>query len=278
MKILGLLKKIGIDLSQLKEVVGLNIKFSSLVNIDHSVQITGSTVIINPKGLSGKQRRGLKKIISGPLLEDAGAIINESYEPTVKEVVQALSEIDGEARRLIQIIPPADVPLLNACLFLRRRFRAGINIENLKVQIMRVYGTRGGNFANLCSAGYLETWFLPLYEELLRASAGDPSAAKAQFQIHYKTIVTDLPWTEFVQARSTGASVEANIVGKMMRNIANGVPFLNIHGLGESNVRKVDRILPEILKQTGAVIAKMEKEPTRIFVRLEILPETKRLS
>lgn len=278
MNALGLLKKIGIDLSKLKEVVGLKIKFSSLVNIDHSVHITGSTVVIDPKKLSGKQRRGLRGIINGPLLDEAGAIINESYEPTVSEVIQALPEIDEEAKRFIQIIPAADVPLLNACLFLRRRFRAGINVDNLKGQIMRVYGTRGGNFANLCSTGYLETWFWPLYEELLRTAQGDPSAAKEQFQIHYKTIVNDLPWTEFVSARSKRAVITASIVGKMMRNIKNGVRFLNVHGLGEANVRKIERVLPEILKQTGAIVVKTDKDLTRIFVRLEIPPDTKRLS
>jgi len=50
----------------------------------------------------------------------------------------------------------------------------------------------------------------------------------------------------------------------------NGIRLLNVHALGELNSKKTSAILPEILKETGAIAARMEQEPTRVFVRLEV--------
>lgn len=271
MKILDKLKAIGINIPKLKEVGVL--KFSSLISVDRSIHVAGSVVVINPDKLSGKQRRGLKQIIREEVLEEAGAIIDESNEPIVGAVIKALPTMDEAARKFIPIIPSSDIPLLNACLFLRHKWKnLGENVEDLKGQITRVYGARGRNFANLVSAGYLEEWFGPLYDELLKAYPDDPAAAKARFQIHYNVILTDLPWTEFVATGHRAADVTAHIVKKMMHNLENGVRHLNVHGLGEKNVTKIEQVLPDILKQTGASVARTERDPTRIFVRLEIPP------
>jgi hypothetical protein len=268
------LKGIGlhVDVSKLKALV--NIEITTTVNVDRSthrsIHIEGQTLVIDPSNLNGKQKRGLKRIIREDLLPEAGAIIDKSSKSTVSEVLKALPSKEEVAKKLVPIIPPSDKSLLYACLFLRREYQAGVNIDALKAQIFRLYGTRGGNFANLCSAGYLETWFVPLYDELLRANPGDPAAATAQFQIHYKSIVNDLPWTEFVSSRSSAAATTAHIVDKMGRNIKNGVRYLNIHGLGANNMRKIERILPDIIRETGAAVARTDRDPNRIFVRLEI--------
>lgn len=261
------LKAIGINLPKLKDVTGL--KLSSLVNIDNSVKIEGSTIIVNPTGLSGKQRKALKDIIRAVVVEDAGAILDESSAPTVNAALEALPSIEETAKRFIPIIPPEDVSLLRACLFLRARFQAGAQVEDLKNQIVRVYGTRGRNFANLCTAGYLEEWFWPLYEELRRAYPEDPGLAAAKFRSLYNSIVSDLPWTEFVSRAST-KKLAAHIREKMRRNLENGVRYLNVHALGESNVKKVMLMLPDIQKETGAVAVRTDQDSGRIFVRLEI--------
>jgi hypothetical protein len=56
----------------------------------------------------------------------------------------------------------------------------------------------------------------------------------------------------------------------MQRNLQNGVRFLNLHGLGESNVKKVLAVLPEVQEKTGAISVKLEQDRARIFMRLEI--------
>jgi hypothetical protein len=269
MKILEKLKTIGINIPKLKDIVITGIKFSSLISIDRSVRIEGSTVIIDPEGLSGKQKRGLKQIIKVEALEEAGAIVEETNAPTVNAALEALPSIQEASKKFLPIIPPKDIPLLNACLFLRLRFERGESVEELKGQIVRVYGTRGGNFANLCSAGYLEQWFGPIYDKLVLAYPDDPAMVKAKFQALYNTIVSELPWTEFV-SRSSAARAIAHICEKMQRNIQNGVRYLNIHALGEKNVKTVLSILPEIQSKTKAVPVRIDQDKERIFVRLEI--------
>lgn len=267
MKILEILKNIGIDIPKLKEITG--IKFSSLIHIDRSIHIEGSTVVINANKLKGKQKRGLKKILP-ELLNESGVILDESSAPTVEAVVKSLPAIQEAARGLAQIIPPADVPLLNACLFLRMKYERGEAVEIYKAQIMRIYGARGCNFANLCSAGYLEKEFLPVYEDLMRTYPDDPAGAKSKFLVFYNSVVSELPWTEFVSGRMPAEKRTAHIVEKINRNVKNGVRVLNIHGLGEKNVNKILEILPDIQKQTGATTIRLENETRRIFVQLQI--------
>jgi hypothetical protein len=266
MNILEKLKAVGLFFPKLKSVSLLKLS----INIDKSTHAEGSTIIINPNKLKGKQKRALKQIIRSEALDSSGAILAEKNVMEVEEVVDSLPNIHEKTDKFKPIIPASDIPLLNACVYLRLKFEKGECIEKLKSEIIRVYGTRGGNFANLCSAGYLETWFLPLYDELMRSNPDNPVEAKARFLSLYKTILNELPWTEFVSGRHGAEKVTAHIVEKMNRNISNGVRYINIHGLGERNVEKIISILPEIQKQVGAVAVRVDKDPTRVFVRLEI--------
>lgn len=272
MKILEIFKNIGIHVPKLEKIIG--IKFSSLVHFDRSVHVhvEGSTIIIDPTRLGAKQKREIQKVLP-ILLHEAGAIMDESNAPTVNAVLAELPKIHEVAKKLSPIIPPADLALLNACVFLRLRFDNEESVEGLKGQIISVYGTRGGNFANLCSAGYIETWFLPMYDELVRANPDNPSVARTKFIAIYNTILNELPWTEFVGFKVSEKNLIENILEKMTRNIENGVRYLNIHSLGEKNVGKILRVLPAIQREIGAIPTRIDKDPTRIFVRLEIPPQ-----
>ncbi len=269
MNILEKLKAVGLYFPKLKSVS----LFKLSLNIDKSIHVERSTVTINPKKLNGKQKRALMEIIRGEALDSAGLILDEEKAPTVEQVIHALQGIHEVEDKFKPIIPSSDIPLLKACVYLRLKFEQGECVDALKAQIMRVYGTRGGNFANLCSAGYLETWFLPLYDELLRANPDNPLLAKAKFVSLYNNILSELPWTEFVSARASAAKITAHIVEKMNRNIANGVRFLNIHGLGEGNVEKIRGLLFDLQRQTGALAVQVDRDRYRIFVRLEIPPQ-----
>lgn len=262
----------GVDLSKLSSING--IRFSSLISIDRSVKvkIENSTVVIDPQALSRRERHEVILLLQKHVLPEAGAILHENTLPTVNAALEALPDLQEIASKLIPIIPPEDIPLLYACLFLRRKFQENMPVDTQKGEIVRVYGNRGRHFSNLCSAGYLETWFLPLYEELQRSFPDDPARARAIFRKFYANILKDLPWTEFVSTWAAPKKVTQHIVGKMKRNIELGVRYLNIHALGASNVKKVVRLLADVEKQTGAIIAKLDQDKTRIFVRLEIPP------
>lgn len=268
MSILDKLKTIGLDFSKLRNIKVLNFAF----NIDKSIHIhaDGATVTINPDLLNGKQQRELKNILRETGLYEAGAILNERELPAVESVRAALPEMKADITQFQSLVPAQDIPLLHACLYLRQCYRHGTPVEDHKAQITRSYGPRGRNFANLCSAGYLEDWFLPLHTELQTRYPEDPLTARAKFLSIYDVVLNELPWTIFVCARTSKAKTSAAVIDKIQKNLQNGVRFLNLHGLGETNVKRVLAMMPEIQKVTGAVQAKMEQEPTRIFVRLEV--------
>src|ERR1017187_2603560 len=104
MKILEILKNIGIDIPKLREITG--IKFSSLVNLDRSVHvhIEGSTIVIDPNRLGKKQKREIQKVLP-ILLHESGAIMSESSVSTVDAVLTELPKIQEVAKKLAPIIP-----------------------------------------------------------------------------------------------------------------------------------------------------------------------------
>lgn len=271
MKFFDRLKTIGVDVSKLTSINLLKINFT----IDRSVHIDNSksTLEINPAIFNGKQRRQIKTLLREQGLLEAGAILDSKETEIVDLVRSELPALQADISKFQAMIPVADLALLHACLYLRARFRSGNHVDDLKAEISKVYGQRGRNFSNLCTAGYLEDWFLPLYAELQSRHPGDPITAKSKFIGIYNTIVSELPWTVFICSSTSKPKAVSTVVGKINRNIQNGVRFLNLHGLGEKNSKKIASILPEIQKETGAIAAKMEQDTTRIFVRLEV-PQT----
>lgn len=270
MNFLAKLRQIGIDLSKLEKISLFEIN----LNIDKSVHVDAknSHVSVNPSLLNGKQRAGLRQAIATEGLDEAGAIIDVSAIPTLDLIRSELPAIQKMSQMFVPLIPPQDVPLLQACLYLRQRFKLGERIDDLKGQIVQVYGQRGRNLANLCSANYLEDWFIPLYEALCAAYPDDPAKAKSQFLSVYNSVLLEQPWTEFVSQRTTGDKLVAGVADKMNRNLKNGVRFLNLHGLGPKNVAKILEALPKIKTQTGAEAVKIDTDQARIFVRLAIPP------
>jgi len=266
-----ILKAVGVDLSKLQELVkvvgSFNVKIDRSVHIHHH-HVEGDTLYINPDRLSGKQKHNLKAFLRKGV-EETGAVLEERCVSQVEEVLKALPCLENLTQKLIPIIPPEDVPLLKACLFLREKHKSGQNVDNLKAQIVNVYGMRGRNFSNLCSAGYLEDWMWPTYQELSK-SFPDASEARARFLLLYNTFVNELPWTEFISSWGSLKKLSDRIVQKMEQNSKNGIFHLNVHALGKINTQKVDRVLPDIVKRTGAKIVRREQESTRIFIRLEM--------
>lgn len=266
------LKAIGISLPKLKSLLHLNIS----VSIDNSVHIDGETVNINPARLGGKQKRALKELIRKNALDDAGAIITADVLGEVEEVKKLLPAMEPMVDYFRALIPAEDIPLLRACLVLRARHTKGLCIEKEKSEIIQSYGPRGGHLANLCSAGYLESWFQPFHEQLLKDNGGNTALAKEKFIEHYRNILNDMPWTVFV-SRCQKAKLAELIIEKMGRNQGNGIYHIHVHGIGLDNVKRIVAAIPDIQSKIGAVPVQMDRDVsgTRISVRLEI-PRTSR--
>ena len=123
--------------------------------------------------------------------------------------------------------------------------------------------------ANLCTAGYFESWIRPLYEEMVKTE-GNKAVALDKFQKVYNTIVDELPWTVFVSQTMTACDLEKQILYKLEKIKSYGTDFLNIHALSVSNVNKVRSVIPLIEQRYPDVVKSVTEEGARVIIRLRI--------
>ena len=64
------------------------------------------------------------------------------------------------------ILSPADYSALKMSLYIRHQMDIHKDVGKLKADIRARFADRGANIANLCTAGYFEKYFIPLYNQL----------------------------------------------------------------------------------------------------------------
>jgi len=133
------------------------------------------------------------------------------------------------------IIPAEDLEALEASLYLREKFNTDrTRVPQLKDDIVKNFGNRGKNIANLCTAGYFENFLMKLY-----------NSSPEQFKRLYELVVPKSIIAVFVYHDMTkeGITKEIDLKIRLCKNY--GVPFMHIHGIGTSNTKKIKEILDE---------------------------------
>ena len=74
-------------------------------------------------------------------------------------------------------------------LFLRSELKRNRNVSGYKNDIREQFGERGANIANLCTAGYFENEFMPLY-----------ALSHEEFKEYYELAVKEKARALFVHA------------------------------------------------------------------------------
>lgn len=174
--------------------------------------------------------------------------------PEVEEKVLILDEYekDGLDKDLINFVdknlPKADANIWYASLVMKSKFEAGENIENIKQSIVVKHGDRGRNISNLCSANYLSSLIVPLFEHLVTESN-----ELAQFKIIYEDIVMECPLAVFVSKSKTREKIKAEIIGKIQVVLKYGHAKVAVHGIGLDNVKTIQSLVSEIEQETNLV-------------------------
>ncbi len=132
------------------------------------------------------------------------------------------------------IIPDEDYEALNSALFLRSQFKEGKNITNLKSDIRVRFGDRGNNISNLCTAGYFEEFLMPLY-----------NSSKSDFLKLYDIIISKSIIAVFVHSHMDLESIPHEMSSKLGLCKQYGIKFIHIHGIGESNIKKIKDCIEE---------------------------------
>jgi hypothetical protein len=133
------------------------------------------------------------------------------------------------------IIPSADLEALQASLYLREKFNSDrISVPQLKDDIVKSFGDRGRNIANLCTAGYFEHFLMDLH-----------NSSPDQFSRLYELIVSKSIIAVFVYHDKSKEDIKKDIDLKIRLCKNYGIPFMHIHGIGKGNTKKIKEILAE---------------------------------
>ncbi len=201
-------------------------------------------VVINPSLASPVEKKKLSKLLEDFVKIEEGIVIEEKSSKMFDDFSKSDKKTDN--RKLLEFfkgkIPPSDYEALRASLYLKDLHEARTNrdlIASVKKDIIDKYGERGGNIANLCTAGYFQSTIKPLYEEMYK----EKSFSLDKFKARYDVIVTQTPIAVFVNRKHTSDSLKNEMVKKIEINRKYGIKRLNIHAIGESNISKVKEVL-----------------------------------
>ena len=189
-----------------------------------------------------------------PILDEAKEYLLSSNKAT--ETLAVIDEYssgdkDSDAKKFIrESIPERDKATWFSSLILREQFVQGNldEVARLKTQIVSTQQDRGNNIANLCTAGYLESLIMPLHQYLVVEKGNE----ELFFEL-YKTIVIDFPFAVFASHNKTESALKTEILNKIGLVKKYGWKKVSVHGIGEENVKKIQKISLQVEEECGEV-------------------------
>ena len=119
-----------------------------------------------------------------------------------------------------------DYEALKMACFIRNEMSNSRNIYEYKKDIRVRFGERGANISNLCSAGYFEKEFMPLYDKLGRAG----------FNEYYELAVGKKARALFIHSNMGEFEIEEEFDKMVDKAQKYHMTDFRVHGLGENNV------------------------------------------
>lgn len=138
----------------------------------------------------------------------------------------------------------ADYEALKMACFIRNEMLNNRNIYEYKKDIRVRFGDRGANISNLCSAGYFEKEFIPLYNTL----------SHSEFSEYYELAVGKKARALFVHANMGEFQIEEEFNKMIDKAQKYHMTDFRVHGLGENNVNAIK-----------AFFSQREEEPDENF-------------
>lgn len=273
---MGLFKK-------LSKLVGAKVDLSRLKASDISLvkNITGNKlfdykdnrIIINISHEKADKHE-IRQLIRDELKNHGTPILAVSASKTVDSISSVNLQDDELVKFFDGKISDENLDILKSALYIRHVYAQGKSVVRLKESLVERYGEKARNIANLCSAGYFESFMRPLYDELSKL----PDFTSSQFVKGFDLIVTTAPFTVFVHRSMTQADVHDKIKVKLQETKRYGLPNLNIHGIGYENIHKIYKVLDEkdikeLLPEGGPDITKTGLT-IHVKIRLQSHPAT----
>lgn len=164
---------------------------------------------------------------------------------------------------------PGDSECFKVGVFLQMacadHFKAGIctkeDFHSERSRISAKYGDRGAKILKICTAGYLDTYILPLF-----SMYEESKISVAFFKEQYDLIIKEEAFSIFVNGYMGVKDIVEKIEKKMKTNREYGIPLLNIHGIGENNIRNIQSALEEKDPEKNGYERKTFRQEDKVFV------------
>ena len=207
-------------------------------------------ILLNPDLMNSKEKRDLERVILEAIEEENYIVLQKDYNTIVGKIIthEQLPDVAQKIDFLREALKPDEFPIWRSGVALAKYFNLGDKkiVPKLKQDMVKLYGKRGGNIANICSAGYVENYLFPLYQDLKTSNPDNPENVKEKFQEICNLIVEQSAFAIFVCQYHTSIKLQEEIEERLARNSSYGIHFLNIHAIGDTNIKIVEMVLEKI--------------------------------
>ncbi len=198
--------------------------------------------------------------------ESGTLFLNEGTNKLIESAKETLGENDSKS--LIDFfsgkIPPDDLRILKSAVVLRKQFKEGKDVSIYKHQLSGIYGSKANTICNMCTAGYFEDFLMPLYGTM---SKGENFKTE-DFTIAYMQLIQDFPIAIFINSSMGLEDLEKIIRARIESNKKYEISYLNIHGIGRSNINAISTIVAKLSKPGDYTQKNIDEKDGIIIVKL----------
>jgi hypothetical protein len=195
-------------------------------------------------------------IAFGDVFEKVNDVRKYLAEPESQELTYFRDKLIGEPYQI-----------LTRAMYIKKKFLEGntAEVSKLKSELIAVYGEKAGVISNLCSANYFETFLKAKYEEMSKL----PDFKREDFQQEFERLIRDFPVAVFVNASMSTEKVKEIIQSKIHLIKESKLNYLNIHGIGDENIRTIVALVEDIEKTTNVESKHIVRSDRTIILRIK---------
>ncbi len=250
-----------------------SLKISDSFKIFNKTEVHNTIIVNDKKELEGINLAALssdkeKKLI--PLFKESPKgtrFMSDSATKLLNEAAISLKDPGNQSLLdfFINKIPSDDFRILKSALVIRDKFSKGDrDIPLYKRQLADTYGNKAYVICNLVTAHYFEDFLRPLYETMSRQINFEID----DFRKAYVKLIEDFPIAIFVNINMNPKTVEAEIRQKIANNKKYEIPYLNIHGIGEANMKCIGEVISTLKLKEDYTQKSIDNKNNIIIVRL----------
>lgn len=158
---------------------------------------------------------------------------------------------------------------LQAGLHMRRisEEEDSVDVDEIKNDIEKKFGSDGRSIANLCNAGYFDEggYLRELYYEM----EASEDFVQSDYQDRFEEIIRYEPFTVFVSRYDSNKDILIETRRKLRKYNKYGVRFVDVRGIGQENIRKIRTVVNRLDNIVENMQYKVKEEESDIRIRID---------